>query len=483
MDIARGGIIWSLANFVVLGLSWLALAYFTRALAAPEVILGRYYLFETLVAFVALGAGGGVTQALNKRVSEGHDRGAFVGTGLVLVVGLLVVASVGVALATPLITGYFGTSAWLVLFAVLAIWGVRLRITVTSILEGFSRVGLSGGVELLGVFTKVVVQIGLVAAGYGLLGLVAGAAVGPIVAAVVAAVAVRVPLKRPTLTHARSLLTYGKYAFAREFTSKFYDNVDTVVIAVLLSEAAVGFYNVGFRFALVLTVVSGGIRVASFPEISSRAHDDQLDRVVEILEDGIVFSTLLAIPATAGIALLADRLIVTFYTAELAAAATVAVIAVAAKVPDGVRYVFDAGIDGLDRPEVTFRAGVLLIVTNAILDLLLVPRIGIEGAAVASLVGITLAMAYVGRVLLAELRLGMTDLPLAEVGAQVFAAVAMASVVAGLDRLLAFAVPVELTVLISAGTASYFAVLLVVSGSNRRRLAGIFRDLVPAALR
>ena len=479
MSIARSGIVWTAAKVVTLLLSWVALMVFTRVLQRPEIALGQYYLFETVVAFFVLLGNGGVNQAITKRVSEGEEQGEILVAGLIMSVALLLVSSFVVLLSSNIITNYFQAGWHIIPFIALAPWALQFRSYVSSALEGFSRVGLSGGISLLEVFVKTVVQMLLVWFGFGLFGLLTGVVLGGLVSGLAGLLPIVREFRRPKWRHVRSITDFAKYATVKEFTSKFYNNIDVIVITFLIGNAAVAYYSVGFRFALLLTVFSSGISVSSFPEISRHKSNGNQSEVVRIVGDGLVFTLLFSIPATVGILLVAERAITLLYTEQMVAAFPVAIIAVAVKIPDSVRYVFTSAIEGFDRPEIPFRAGLILIGANAVLDLLLVPLIGIEGAAVASFVGITLSTVYLGYICLRELGIKWQTLPLRPIAVEVIAAVVMGAAVYSLDQVIQTSTILEVGTLVSTGVIVYFVFVFALSPGIRQRVAGIVADFMP----
>lgn len=479
MGIARSGVGWFLAKVGALGASWLAAMYFTRALADPALALGQFYVFETIVSFLMLVTNGGINSGMGKRISEGQDVPQFVGAGVLLSGILTVAATILVVLVSPLIVDVFGGQYLPLLFVIGLVWALQVRNTATAILDGLSNVGRSGGIGLLDTATRVGFQAVLVHLGFEVIGLMAGALAGTGIAASIAVVILGVGLERPRLEHVRGIVRYAKYSILYGFTTKFYDNIDIIVITGFLGAAATGIYGIGFRFSLILTIFSGAISTSSLPEISRHSVEGNDERVREIFTDAVIFSTLLSVPALAGMIVIADPLIITFYTEAFSDAALVATIAVAVQIPDAFRSVFNSTINAIDRPDLAMRSGILLIVTNAVLDVILVPTVGIVGAVVASLVGITLASGYSGYVLLKALDISWRVLPFRQLGAEVAAAGLMAVLVYEMKSLVSFDPVVELTFLIGMGVVLYFSILLTISPGIRDRILGITRDVVP----
>lgn len=461
--------------------------YFARTLADPATTLGQFYVFETVVSFFMLASNAGINGTITKRVSEGDQSEAYVVTGVILSGVILVAATVLVALASPLFISYFDYGGLSVLFVVGMLWALQIRNTASAILEGYSLVGRSGGISLLDTSSRVVFQVGFLSAGFGLFGLLAGALAGASLASIAAVVILVMGIPLPSRSelrdlidreHVKDMISYGKYVLLSGFSTKFYDNIDIIVITSFLGSAATGVYGIGFRFSLLLSIVSGAVMTSSLPEISFHSADGNAEQIKGILTDAIIFSTIFAIPATVGMAVISEPLIVTIYTPKFRDAAIIATIAVGIQIPDGFRSVFSSTMNAIDRPDATFRAGVILVVANGVLDLLLVPTVGVTGAVVASLVGISLATLYLGYHLLDELDLSWEILPVNALAAESVAALLMGSVVWWLRNTISLPVIQKLAILILTGVAAYFLILLTISSGIRDRILGIASEFV-----
>jgi peptidoglycan biosynthesis protein MviN/MurJ (putative lipid II flippase) len=135
----------------------------------------------------------------------------------------------------------------------------------------------------------------------------------------------------------------------------------------------------------------------------------------------------------------------------------------------------------MDRPDVAFRGGVILIATNIILDLLLVPTIGVVGAIVASFVGMSLQCLYMGYHLSDILNLSVSDLPLGDVSREVLAAVLMAGVVYAARSFVDPYSFVTILALVGLGVGVYSVTVLLVAPAIRNRVVAILGDVVPSS--
>lgn len=481
MSLARSGIGWMIARFGALAVSWLASLYFTRALVDPQATLGTYYAFETVVALFVLVANGGLNSAIIKRVSEGEEPDAFATAGLLASGVLVVVLCLVAVLGAPLMAGFFGFGGLSVVILIGTVIGYQTHDTLKALLTSKFNLGRSGVVNFTNAIGQVGSQVVLVAAGFGVLALMTGYMLGSIAASAVAIAIVvrRFDWERPSRRHFESLYRFARYSFVNSFVQKFYDNIDIIVITTVLGKSATGVYGIGFRFSLILTVIYSAINQASNPEISKHDVQGDHERIKEVLSDAIVLGLLFGIPAFAGFAVLARPVIVTFYTEEFAAATFVAVGAVATRIPEGLRSSFGSVLSGIDRPDIAFKGGVILITTNIVLDILLVPTIGVMGAVVASFVGMTLQCLYMAVRMIQILDLEVSDFPLKDVSLEILAAVAMAGIVYAVRGMVSISSFIVVGGLVGVGAATYFVLILVIAPDIRTRLVAISGDIIP----
>ncbi|QDX41031.1 oligosaccharide flippase family protein [Salarchaeum sp. JOR-1] len=479
MGIARSGIAYTGAKTFSLLASFLAVIYFTRTLDQATVVLGKYYMFETVVSFLTLIGGAGLSGALTKRMSEGEERSAYFSSAVLGSIMLLSGASAVVLLFRSDLAELIGFSEQVLVFIVIYLWARQGRYVADGVLQGEGRVGWAGVMEFIDIGVRTSVQVTLIATGHTLFGLIIGAVVGASGAAIVAFWISHTSLGSPSIRHLEHLVSFAKYAVINSFAGKFYDNIDRLVIWFVLGSSAVGIYTVAFRFALPFIVFINGMTAASFPQISRNMVKENTDRVRTILSESIALSTVFSIPAAVAMSFLAYPIIVTLYTPELAAGASVALIAVIIKIPEGYRWILTATADGLDRPDLSTYTGIILVFTNGILDLILVPTFGIIGAAIASLVAMCASVLYIATVLSDILELSVEKIPLRSILDQCLAASGMGASVWILYTSIDIDSTLSLFVLIAAGALWYFVILLTISTPMRRRLIGIAGDIVP----
>ena len=167
-------------------------------------------------------------------------------------------------------------------------------------------------------------------------------------------------------------------------------NMDAILIQAFLGSVAGGLYAASYRMLLVLSTIPSIYADSTGRSISHLAKTDR-EGLIRFQSRVLSHLFLLGLPISVGGAILAGPIITTAFGTEYADAAPAATLLLAAAAftfPNSVMNVTAFGL-GLER-VLAMRTGVVVAV-NLGLNLLLIPMLGIEGAALAMLASVTLS--------------------------------------------------------------------------------------------
>jgi O-antigen/teichoic acid export membrane protein len=179
---------------------------------------------------------------------------------------------------------------------------------------------------------------------------------------------------------------------------------DRYVIAGLIGERALGLYGAAYNLCqYVQSMVISSVSQAIMP-IYLRVWDEQgIDETAIFITRSLRTYALLAAPVIAGFASVGPELLPALASERYASAATILPWVIAGMAVDGTNAMFGAGLFIHRKTRVIMTIVLSCAAFNIGLNLLLVPRLGIEGAAIATLVSYTataLAFRIAGRRLL-----------------------------------------------------------------------------------
>lgn len=446
-------VVGSIAGFV-------ATIYIARLLGAG--VLGTYSLVLAVVAWVGIAGKVGVTSAVQKRMSEGEDQNEFFIAGLLILSVLFTLLAGLVVLFHGPLTSYIGRPV--TGFVVLILFATLLNAFGTAALAGSHLVHIQGLLVPVRMTLRSVAQIGLVALGLGLTGMLFGHALGYALIGVVAVLIVSPSATLPDRHHFTELLSYAKFAWLGSVERRTFGWLDVVVMGLFVSSNLIGIYSVAWTISTFLLTFGSAISNATFPEISSASAGSTEQSVSPILEDALRYAGLILVPGTVGAAILGPR-ILRIYGQEFTVGGTVLTVLVVAVLLRSYQKQLLTTLNGIDRPDLTFNVNAVFIGTNVVLNFALVYLYGWLGAAVATAIsaGIGTLLAYWYTAALVDF-----DIPYVMVGKQVLAA-GVTGVVAygglwieGTYRLVQHNFALVL-ILVGLGAGAYFAVLFGLS--------------------
>jgi len=379
--VKRHSLISFASNVGVTGIGYIATIYIAHALGAAP--LGVFFLFLAYWNVLNLLADGGIGGAAIQRISEGHNQNEYfsaqIALRIVFLAGtLLIVFLAGIMNVTPDIQGIL----ILLVFALIisSVAGVY-----STGVYGSGKVGVSQVAELVNVIVKVVFQIVAVYLGFSAGGIIGGAIVGVAAGAVVNARFLELHLQRFRWDHIRSLLSYSSWTFLTGATAVILGYADAILVGFFLDTTEVGLYRIALQFSAIAAFIALSLRSTLYPKISRWNREGNMDPVETSLSRALTYSLFLAIPVFFGGGLLAEPIMYFLYGSSFTPATSALVILLGSQIIMVFVTLETMSLGALNHPREVFRCAAVASIILVGLDALLIPRLGITGAAVALL--------------------------------------------------------------------------------------------------
>lgn len=194
----------------------------------------------------------------------------------------------------------------------------------------------------------------------------------------------------PSSALAQEVLGYGARGQASSLLTVLNLRLDVVLLGALAGPAVVGTYAVASKYAELLRLPGLAATYVLYPAFSRAGAAVSATRVVPLVKKAVLLSVALGAP----VFVLAPLVLNGVYGTEFADAVLPAYVLVAGLVLDAAAGVVVAWLFGAGRPGLTSVGAGLGLVVTVVLDVLLIPRYGAVGAAVASSVAyLTTALA------------------------------------------------------------------------------------------
>jgi len=384
--------IWQIAYTFI---GFLSTMYFAHAVGAS--VLGAYFLFVAYYSIIGMISDGGFGGAAVKRISEGEEPDAYFSAFVVL--RSLFVTIVLLALIAS--RSYFvdfdteGMFIWLLLALIVSL----LHGAVSSGIAGCGKMGIHATCGFINNISRILVQVVAVFLGFGAAGLAGGFVCGMLVGAIIQLRFFDLHFACFGWRHVKSLSTFSFWLFLTSGGMMVFAHADTVVIGYFLSNADVGVYQIVLQLATMATFATSALRSTLWPKVSRWGTIGELELIEESLSRAFTYSLILAVPVLAGGVLLGDRLLYFLYGAEFARGYTAFMLLLIVQIVNIFMFFFTSYISALDRIKDLFKVTIVAAAANIVLNIILIPVIGIEGAAVATLLTMILNAVLARRVL------------------------------------------------------------------------------------
>ena len=228
-------------------------------------------------------------------------------------------------------------------------------------------------------------------------------------------------------------------------------NTDTIMIGWFRSMTDVGYYSAGQRIAQIIFMVPALITTALFPSFAKLAADKE--RLRSAIERSLLVLLMVAAPMAIGGALLAKDIMYLIYGDQYLAGSLAFAIMCLTIVSGFIAPVLGNAIFALNKEKKLFTYIILGISGNFLFNLLLIPRFGIAGAALSTLINQTIITTYLSHKLKREVPISLNK----KLSGILIASAVLFAIVIGLSLLEVNAI---ITVIVAAAAYGYILYLL-----------------------
>ncbi|MFB6164382.1 MAG: flippase [Haloarculaceae archaeon] len=397
-DVARGASWMLVAQVVRTGSRGLVVLLLTRLFLSPAEYGLLFFAVSVLGVAVTL-ASLGFAKSGSRYVAEYRERdpGQIPHVlRVTLAYNLIVVALTVVALVAfhDRIATLLGEPALapLLLVGGAYVAALSLQNGLTTLFQGFGAVTWSAVVGTVGNVALVTLVVAFLWAGAGPLGTLVGYTLAYALAVGVGLVVLYRRFYRqyddgdPEPGLAGRVARYAVPLTATRSAHVLDNRVDSVLIGYFLNATAVGFYTLGKQVADFVIAPAYSLGFAVSPTYGERKAADRLDRAAETYHASFRFVVALYAPAAVGMALVADPAVHLLFGPDYAGAVPVIQLFGLFVLARAIEKITTDGLDYLGRARVRAVAKVASALANFGLNLVLIPRAGVVGAAAATVV-------------------------------------------------------------------------------------------------
>lgn len=382
----RQSLVTLFTTLALTAVGFLSTMYFAHAVG--ESVLGAYFLFLAYFNTLNLIFDGGLGGATVKRISEGREIDEHFTAAFVMRILLVGISIILIIFARSILVNIdrSGVSSWLFIALIIGIfWS-----SVSNGNYGSGKVGLNQTCGFINSASCVVFQVIAVYLGFGVNGLAGGFIFGMIAATIIGFRFLDLRIKRFNAGHLKSIFSYSFWIFLASSGSLVFSYADTIIIGYFLKTADVGIYRVLFQFTTAATFTTTAMSTVLFPKVSSWNANGELEMAENAFSKGVTYSLLLAVPVFVGGVLLGDKMLYFFYGESFAQGAKTFYVLLVVQLVNVFMFLQTMYLNALNRPKESFKVTAVAASVNILLDLILIPVLGIIGAAIATLITMTM---------------------------------------------------------------------------------------------
>jgi O-antigen/teichoic acid export membrane protein len=198
--------------------------------------------------------------------------------------------------------------------------------------------------------------------------------------------------------HTERLLRFGIKLFASNLINQLNVYADYLLLAFFLSAEQVGYYTIAISISRLIWVLPGCVQKITFPAASEYWSNNDNTRLNLMVNKTLKYSSLLSIVSGIGVAFFAREIISILFGPEHISATNATLILLLGIVLNSALIYSIGGIfSAIGRPGLALKMNSLFFSLNMLLNIVLIPRYGVIGAAVSksvSLIFLTLIQLF-----------------------------------------------------------------------------------------
>ena len=189
------------------------------------------------------------------------------------------------------------------------------------------------------------------------------------------------------------------FALAAIF-ARVYGYIDTLFLKQILGSEAVGYYSTPYKITFAFQFIPLALTAALYPRLSE-CFLHAKDTFISVLHDSIKYLLVVSMPISIGIAVLARPIILFLFTDTFLPSVLPLQILIVSLVFSFLSFPIGAALNASDRQKTQTTIVGFVMIINILLNLWLIPQIGVSGAAISALVG-NFLLTFLGYIYLSQ---------------------------------------------------------------------------------
>lgn len=246
-------------------------------------------------------------------------------------------------------------------------------------------------------FGRLFLILGLLIVGFGLFGIIGATLLVQSCILIISLFLIihQIGFTIPRFERLGEFLKYGAPLTPNSLIRWITDSSDRYIVGIFLGINAVGIYSAAYSIGNLVYLLIAPIQLILFPELSRLFDENKIDVVKSYLGHSLKYFLLMAIPSVAGLSVLAKPILKLLTTADFTTGSSVIPLIALSGLFGGIFQIIINISHLLKKTQFNLFIHIIAAAGNFLLNILLIPYIGIFGAAIATLVSYILMVIIV----------------------------------------------------------------------------------------
>jgi len=241
---------------------------------------------------------------------------------------------------------------------------------------------------LVEAFGKLLFILVLLKMGYGLLGVIAAILLiqGAIILIAFLTIISQIGFVIPRFTYLREYLQFSLPLTPNTLVRWVTESSDRYLVTYFLGLNSVGIYSAACSFGSLIQLFVSPLQLILLPELSKLYDENNIDEVIIYMSHSLRYFLLITLPAVFGLSALAKPLLSIFTTQDFLSGWLVIPIITLSGLLAGIVQIFVNTLLIVKKTEIPTYINFAAAILNVLINLFLIPLIGIVGAAISTLI-------------------------------------------------------------------------------------------------
>ncbi|UCG54773.1 MAG: flippase [Dehalococcoidia bacterium] len=383
----------SAVNLVIVFLLRIALA---RWLGSSD--LGLYTMIVTVQEICVLVAGLGISTALVKYVAEYQSKRdkliQIISSAFIISIIFSLIGSALLYFLSGTLAGLFNMPQLAHLLRILAIalpFSLLVEVEL-GLANGLRKMKNWASLMILRNCLMILLIITFVLLGFGVEGTVLGILLSSGAACIFGLHLFKGylhPTRQEFLKDTMKLVSFGSQAFGANAVSLIANRADIIMIGYFLTAAKVGYYSIAVSLSMLFDIIPHAIQRITYPAITNYWYKENHRSLQEMVDKSMKYSACILLPVGLGFGFFAKEITTTVFGTEYIYAVPPFLILLISRLIRGATVQPIGSIFGSrGRPDIGLKIDTLSTALNIGLNVVLIPRYDIAGAAIATTISL-----------------------------------------------------------------------------------------------